>query len=110
MVAGNSAVRNFTGPFPDTPLSFWPLDPTNEQFFLQQRALGFNCLNYAVTPEPSLYRHVLPSKEYMDEHCADGLRVELAFPSCGNGSTDSSDHRSHVAYPSLVKEGNCPGT
>lgn len=67
-----------------------------------------SCLNYAVTPEPSLYRHVLPSKQYMDANCADGLRLELAFPSCGNGSTDSEDHKSHVAYPSLVKEGNCP--
>ena len=108
MIAGNSYTRNFTGPFPDTPLSFWPLDSTDDQFFLQQRALGFNCLNYAVNPEPSLYRHVLPSKEYMDAHCTDGLRLELAFPSCGNGSIDSADHASHVAYPSLVKEGNCP--
>jgi hypothetical protein len=108
MLAGNPAIRNFTGPFPDTALSSWNLDATNDQFFLQQRALGFNCLNYAVTPEPSLYRHVLPSKEYMDANCADGLRLELAFPSCGNGETDSDDHKSHVTYPSLVKEGNCP--
>lgn len=108
MVAGNWAVRNFTGPFPDTPLSFWNTDSTNDQSFLQQRALGFNCLNYAVDPEPSLYRHVMPSKDYLDAHCTDGLRLELAFPSCGNGSLDSADHKSHMAYPSLVKEGNCP--
>ena len=108
MVAGNPAIRNFTGPFPDTPLSSWNLDATDDQFFLQQRALGFNCLNYAVAPEPSLYRHVLPSKDYLDANCADGLRLELAFASCGNGSIDSTDHKSHVAYPSLVKEGNCP--
>lgn len=108
MIAGNYLLRNFTGPFPDTFLSFWPTDSTNDQFFLQQRALGFNCLNYAAAPEPSLYRHVLPSKDYMDANCLDGLRLELAFPSCGNGSLDASDHRSHVAYPSLVKEGNCP--
>ena len=44
----------------------------------------------------------------MDANCADGLRLELAFPSCGNGSIDSTDHKSHMAYPSLVKEGNCP--
>ena len=41
MLAGNPAIRNFTGPFPDTPLSFWSLDSTKDQFFLQQRALGF---------------------------------------------------------------------
>lgn len=44
----------------------------------------------------------------MDARCTDGLRLELAFPSCGNGELDSKDHKSHVAYPSLVKEGNCP--
>ncbi|CAK3838673.1 Hypothetical predicted protein [Lecanosticta acicola] len=108
MIAGNPTYRNFTGDFPDAPLSSWPTDPT-DQFFLQQRALGFNCLNYAKTPEASLYRHTFPEKSYMDANCLDGLRLELAFPSCGKkGVLDSSDHRSHVAYPSLVKEGNCP--
>jgi hypothetical protein len=108
MIAGDPYRRNFTGPFPDTALSFWPTDPTDDQYFLEQRALGFNCLNYQIAPEPSLYRHVLPSKDYMDANCADGLRLELAFPSCGTGELDSEDHKSHVAYPSLVKEGNCP--
>ncbi|KAK5166500.1 uncharacterized protein LTR77_008043 [Saxophila tyrrhenica] len=108
MLAGNQAVRNFTGPFPDTELSHWPTDATDDQFFLQQRALGFNCLNYDIDPEPSLYRHTMPSQEYLDAHCKDGIRLELAFPSCGNGSLDSTDHKSHMAYPSLVKEGNCP--
>ncbi|KAK3073794.1 hypothetical protein LTR53_004318 [Teratosphaeriaceae sp. CCFEE 6253] len=107
MVAGNKNVRNFTGPFPDTDLSSWPTDPS-DQFFLQQRALGFNCLNYQRDPEPSLYRHQFPTKDYMDANCQDGLRLELAFPSCGNGSMDSLDHKSHMKYPSLVKEGNCP--
>ncbi len=108
MLAGNPTVRNFTGPFPDTELSFWPTDSTDDQFFLQQRALGFNCLNYVKDPEPSLYRHVMPSQDYLDANCVDGLRLELAFPSCGNGELDSDDHKSHMAYPSLVKEGNCP--
>lgn len=108
MIAGNPYTRNFTGPFPDTPLSFWPTDSTNDQFFLQQRSIGFNCLNYAATAEPSLYRHAMPSKEYMDANCLDGLRLELGFPSCGNGELDSTDHKSQMAYPSLVKEGNCP--
>ncbi len=108
MIAGDPNIRNFTGPFPDIPLSFWPTNSSDDQFFLQQRALGFNCLNYEKDPEPSLYRHVLPSKDYLDANCTDGLRLELAFPSCGNGSITSSDHKSHMAYPSLVKEGNCP--
>lgn len=107
MIAGNRNVRNFTGPIPDEQLSYWPTD-ASDQFFLEQRALGFNCLNYAKAPEPSLYRHQFPSKDMLDNECTDGLRLELAFPSCGNGSLDSADHQSHMAYPSLVKEGNCP--
>nr|POE72895.1 hypothetical protein CFP56_30834 [Quercus suber] len=107
MVAGNRNVRNFTGPVPDTELSSWPTD-AKDQFFLEQRALGFNCLNYNKDPEPSLYRHQFPSKDMLDNECTDGLRLELAFPSCGTGKTDSPDHKSHMAYPSLVKEGNCP--
>ena len=108
MIAGDTSYRNFTGPQPDEELSLWPTDPT-DQFFLQQRAIGFNCLNYAKTPEASLYRHQFPEKSYMDSNCADGIRMEMAFPSCGKkGVKTSDDHKSHVAYPSLVKEGNCP--
>lgn len=108
MIAGDPTVRNFTGPFPDEELSLWPTDPT-DQFFLQQRAIGYNCLNYGETPEPSLYRHQFPEKSYMDANCVDGLRLEMAFPSCGkSGEKDSDNHKSHVAYPSLVKQGNCP--
>ena len=55
-----------------------------------------------------MYRHQLPSKDFLDSQCIYGLRLELAFPSCGNGSKDSSDHKSHMAYPNLVKEGTCP--
>lgn len=110
MLTGNPYIRNFTGPFPDEQLSWWNTNATgaDEQFFLQQRALGFNCLDYSGEPEASLYRHTMPSKEYLDANCVDGLRLELAFPSCGNGSIDSLDHKSHMQYPSLVKEGDCP--
>ncbi|OQO13972.1 hypothetical protein B0A48_00847 [Cryoendolithus antarcticus] len=107
MIAGSKNVRNFTGSFPDAELSSWPTDPT-DQFFLQQRAIGFNCLNYNKAPEPSLYRHQFPDRDYLDANCLSGLRLELAFPSCSNGEKDSHDHKSHMAYPSLVKEGNCP--
>ena len=107
MLAGNKNLRSFEGPVPDIELSDWPQDAT-DQFFLQQRALGFNCLNYAKDPEPSLYRHQFPDKNHLDTECTDGLRLELAFPSCGNGEKDSEDHKSHMAYPNLVKEGKCP--
>ncbi|EMC93842.1 hypothetical protein BAUCODRAFT_46702, partial [Baudoinia panamericana UAMH 10762] len=107
MLAGNRNVRNFSGPFPDTDQSTWPWD-ASDQFFLEQRALGFNCLHYATAPEPSLYRHEMPNKTFMDTTCTNGLRLELAFPTCGNGSLDSSDHQSHMRYPSVINGGNCP--
>jgi hypothetical protein len=108
MVAGNKNRRAFNGSFPDEPLSSWPQEPTDQKW-LSQRALGFNCLNYpANKAEPSLYRHEMPSKEFMDANCPSGMRLEIGFPSCGTGEPDSDDHQSHVAYPNLVKEGKCP--
>jgi hypothetical protein len=109
MIAGDSDQRNFSNyPVPDIPKSNWNQEPYNTQAFLRQAALGFNCLNYAAPPEGSLYRHFLPDKAYLDANCLDGIRLELMFPSCWNGSLDSLDHKSHVAYPSEVMTGNCP--
>lgn len=108
MLAGDPFQRDFTWPIPDPPKSLWS-GVQESQAALRQKALGFNCLNYAQPPEPSLYRHFMPNKTYLDEHCTDGLRLELMFPSCWNGKdVDSPDHKSHVAYPSLVMDGTCP--
>lgn len=72
--------------------------------------MGFNCLNYAKnTPEPSLSRHFMPEKSYLDQNCPDGVRLELMFPSCWNGELDGgSEHKAHVAFPDGVMVGNCP--
>lgn len=108
MIAGDPFQRNFTWPVPDPPKSTWS-GAQLSQAALRQKALGFNCLNYDKPAEPSLYRHFLPNKTYLDEHCTDGLRLELMFPSCWNGKdVDSPDHTSHVLYPSLVMDGTCP--
>lgn len=108
MVAGDPFQRNFTWPIPDPPKSSWSGAELSQKA-LRQKAIGFNCLNYEETAEPSLYRHFLPNKTYLDEHCTDGVRLELMFPSCWNGKdVDSEDHESHVAYPSLVIDGTCP--
>ncbi|KAL2793400.1 hypothetical protein BJX66DRAFT_306094 [Aspergillus keveii] len=108
MIAGDPFLRNFSWPVPDPPKSEWTGDQAS-QAALAQKALGFNCLNYAATAEPSLGRHFLPEKSYLDEHCTDGVRFELMFPSCWNGQdVDSDDHKSHMAYPSLVMDGTCP--
>ena len=109
MIAGNSTLRTFPWPIPDVPQSLLSGNLTSQPA-LQQRALGFNCLNYNAPGEGSLTRHFLPSKEFIDANCIDGLRLELLFPSCWNGvDVDSPDHKSHVAYASIVMDdGNCP--
>ncbi|KAF7163277.1 hypothetical protein CNMCM5623_008298 [Aspergillus felis] len=108
MIAGDTYLRDFPWPIPDPPKSQWTGKQAS-QAALRQKAIGFNCLNYALDPEPSLGRHFLPNKTYLDEHCTDGVRFELMFPSCWNGKdVDSADHKSHVAYPSLVMDGTCP--
>ncbi|KAL2010654.1 hypothetical protein VTN00DRAFT_6461 [Thermoascus crustaceus] len=108
MVAGDPFLRNFTWPIPDPPKSEWSGDQVS-QFALQQKAIGFNCLDYSKQPEASLYRHFLPDKDYLDANCKDGVRFELMFPSCWNGKDlDTPDHKSHMAYPSLVMNGDCP--
>ncbi|EYE98561.1 DUF1996 domain-containing protein [Aspergillus ruber CBS 135680] len=108
MLAGDPFQRNFTWPIPDPPKSEWTGDQAS-QAALKQKAIGFNCLNYNGAAEASLGRHFLPNKTYLDEHCTDGVRFEMMFPSCWNGKdVDSDDHTSHVAYPSLVMDGTCP--
>lgn len=108
MLAGDTRLRNFSGPVPDPEKSLWgPEDKT--QHALGQKALGFNCLNYKKTPEASMYRHFLPDKDYMDANCDDGIRAEIFFPSCWNGKDlDSDNHRDHMRYPDLVNDGTCP--
>jgi len=107
MLAGDGRLRNFTGVVPDPPTSSWgPEDKT--QLALGQKAIGFNCLNYNKAPEGSRYRHTMPSKEYMDENCVNGIRAELFFPSCWNGKdVTAPDHKSHMAYPDLIQGGTC---
>ncbi|CAN8096042.1 unnamed protein product [Discula destructiva] len=112
MIAGDTDRRNYTvGDYesPDPDKSEWAALGQTSQADLAQRALGFNCLDYTKTAEGSLYRHFMPSKDYIDAYCPDGIRFELMFPSCWDGKNlDSTDHRSHVAYPDLVIDGVCP--
>lgn len=114
MIAGDTTRRNYSVhgldvTQPDPPKSEWAGAGQTTQNDLAQRALGFNCLHYGSNDEPSLYRHYLPDKAFLDANCKDGVRFELSFPSCWNGKdTSSPDHKSHVAYPDLVLNGNCP--
>ena len=108
MIAGNASKQNDFVPPLYIPQSLWgPEEKTPKA--LTEKAIGFNCLNYGGSAEGSLTRHLLPNKSFVDSNCADGLRLELMFPSCWDGiSLDANDHESHVAYPDLVMEGTCP--
>ncbi|KAL8858636.1 MAG: hypothetical protein Q9178_004930 [Gyalolechia marmorata] len=113
MIAGTNYRRNstlsgedpseFRGPFSDQ---------SNEE--REQRAIGFNCMNYGFSGSPAknedaLYRHHLPEKSWIDSNCPDGIRLELSFPSCWNGEMDGGEtHKSHVAYPAWINGGDCP--
>ncbi|KAK4127764.1 hypothetical protein N657DRAFT_653905 [Parathielavia appendiculata] len=115
MIAGDSTRRNYsvTGGYSvfeaDPPKSRWAEFQQVNQHDLAQRATGFNCLNYNVAAEGALMRHYLPDKAYLDAHCSEGVRFEIAFPSCWNGvDVSTPNHKSHVAYPDLVLNGNCP--
>ncbi|KAI9149471.1 hypothetical protein HJFPF1_11524 [Paramyrothecium foliicola] len=112
MMSGDNERRTYTAGDPSKPdpeKSVWAAMKQTGQDVLAQRALGFNCLNYAKDPEATLYRHYMPEKPYLDANCKDGLRLEVMFPSCWNGQDlDSDNHRSHVAFPDLVMTGTCP--
>lgn len=114
MIAGDTTRRNYsvgTQNFKDVDpeKSIWALLGQTKQSDLRQRAIGFNCMDYSKAPEGALYRHYMPEKPYLDANCRDGIRIELMFPSCWNGrDIQSEDHMSHVAYPDLVTEGDCP--
>ncbi|OHF01798.1 hypothetical protein CORC01_02989 [Colletotrichum orchidophilum] len=112
MIAGDTHRRNYTAGDPSKPdpqKSDWAILGQTSQSVLRQRAIGFNCLNYGRAPEGTLYRHFLPDKAYLDANCANGVRFEMMFPSCWNGKDlDSTDHKSHMAYPDLVIDGTCP--
>ncbi|KAF1998178.1 hypothetical protein P154DRAFT_495796 [Amniculicola lignicola CBS 123094] len=107
MLAGDTRRRNITVPVPDPETSAWGAEDKT-QAALEQKALGFNCMNYGKPGERTLMRHGMPTKEYMDANCVDGIRTEVFFPSCWNGEKDSDDHKSHLAYPDLVIDGTCP--
>ncbi|KAH8664253.1 hypothetical protein BX600DRAFT_498067 [Xylariales sp. PMI_506] len=111
MISGNSLRRNYTAGNPyvlDPPQSEWEALGQTTQTDLAQRAIGFNCLDYSKPAEGALIRHYLPEKAYMDANCTDGIRLELAFPSCWDGVNLYKSDQSHMAFPDLVQDGYCP--
>ncbi|KAL8656412.1 MAG: hypothetical protein Q9210_000271 [Variospora velana] len=110
MISGTNTRRNTTlsGPDPSKYRGPFP-DENNAQ--REERAIGFNCMNYAnpLMAEDALSRHHIPEKSWIDSNCPDGIRMELEFPSCWNGEMDGGEqHKSHVAFPNWIKSGDCP--
>lgn len=81
-----------------------------EQFSRSSRSTGFNCIRYdGVKPEATALRQNLPTKQFIDS-CTQ-IRTEQYFPSCWNGKDhDTTDHKSHMAYPFDVNGGACPSS
>lgn len=78
-----------------------------------EKSIGFNCMSYfrSQKTEGSFEHPWIRDKNFTDAMCDDGLRAEIVFPSCWDGKNlDSADHRSHVAYPSVIHDGRCPPT
>lgn len=109
MIAGDNERTDFpTNLLYEKPKSEWAGDDVSQKN-LEAKALGFNCMNYANPPEGTLMRHQMPSKEYLDANCANGVRLELFFPSCWNGKDATvPDNKAHVRFPSTVNGGTCP--
>lgn len=112
MIAGDTNRRNWTTWDPSKPDPVeheWTALGIETQQSYMERSIGFNCLNYAGQPEPTLYRHYLPDQKFIQDNCPNGIRAEVNFPSCWNGKDiDSEDHRSHVAFPDRIRSGRCP--
>ena len=48
---------------------------------------------------------------FANTNCPDGLRAQIFFPGCWDGvNLDSSDHKSHMAYPDGIDNGQCPSS
>lgn len=112
MIAGDSNQRSWSTwdlTQPDPPADQWHSKGLTTQESLRERAMGFNCLNYEGNPEPTLYRHTIPDKAFIDANCPNGIRTEITFPSCWNGKDlGAEDHRAHMAYPDMLRDGKCP--
>ncbi len=82
MVAGNPMLRSYN----DT---------------LEQRAVSFACIPNQGSGGPA-------TPGFPDHRCGGGLEIRVNFPMCWDGvNLDTPDHKSHVAYPTLVDNGIC---
>ncbi|KAG7093489.1 hypothetical protein E1B28_007163 [Marasmius oreades] len=73
---------------------------------LAERAIQWACLRYTSTA-PS-YNGI---GGFPTTNCEAGFQSRLHFPACWDGkNVDSTDHKSHVAFLSMLDNGSCPPT
>ncbi|KAK5938035.1 hypothetical protein PMZ80_009624 [Knufia obscura] len=111
MLSGHTDKREWKGPWPVPEESLWGKEDTTQEA-LQEKAMGFNCMNYEPGKnEPTFAYPWLRNKDFLDQNCINGIRAEIIFPSCWDGENlDSDDHMSHTAFPTLIQDGVCPDT
>jgi hypothetical protein len=83
-----------------------PFRRTFDQNKVADRAINFACLSNPGGPETN---DLSPTK---DRFCQNGLRLQVHFPQCWDGSRlDTPNHSDHVAFPIERPDGgNCPST
>ncbi len=87
MLAGSSLLRSYN------------------PYSLEQRAIEYVCL--LTNGETGLP----PFTGFPNRTCDGGLQIRIRFPCCWDGTNlDSSNHKSHMAYPSMVDNGVCPNS
>ncbi|KAI3610099.1 wsc domain [Moniliophthora roreri] len=81
-------------------------DGLGTQAELAERAIAWACLRYT-TSNPDYYG----TGGFPHTDCEAGFQSRLHFPACWDGkNVDSADHRSHVAFLSILDNGSCPST
>ncbi|KAG7086206.1 hypothetical protein E1B28_002170 [Marasmius oreades] len=81
-------------------------DGLGTQAELAERAIAWACLRYT-TSNPDYYG----TGGFPHTDCEAGFQSRIHFPACWDGkNVDSTDHKSHVAFLSILDNGSCPPT
>ncbi|KAH9023107.1 hypothetical protein EDB85DRAFT_1871009, partial [Lactarius pseudohatsudake] len=71
----------------------------------EAKAITWKCIDYNGPDRPETSGFV------NNGNCPGSLRAQIFFPACWDGvNLDSADHKSHMAYPDGVDNGQCPYT
>lgn len=89
MISGDTTARSYD----QTTLTYMNTRPVADR-------VSFRCINEA---------NDIPETHYInDTNCVNGLRAQINFQSCWDGSNLYLDDSAHVAYLSNIDSGSCP--